>query len=51
MPIPKLLEDEESYSLLILNIHQHIDEQKAKNQGKGVVKPFSVTIIDMSDVG
>ena len=50
-PIPKLLEDEESYCLLVSNIRQHINEQKAKNRGKGVVKPFSITIVDTSGVG
>ena len=50
-PIPKLLEDEESYCLLVSNIHQHINEQKAKNRGKGIVKPFSIMIVDTSGVG
>jgi hypothetical protein len=45
-PVAKLLEDEESYKLLIKNIFDHIDEQKAKNRGKGKVKPFTIQIVD-----
>jgi hypothetical protein len=46
--IPKLLEDDNSFKMLLNNVTQYIDEQKAKKNGKGVVKPFSITIIDTS---
>jgi hypothetical protein len=49
-PIAKLLEDEEAFQNLINNVWQYIDEQKAKNKGKGKVKPFSIQIVDTSDV-
>jgi hypothetical protein len=48
-PIAVLLEDEESFKMLISAIWSHIDEQKAKNRGKGKVKPFSITLTDMSN--
>ena len=48
-PIAKLLEDEEAFRILINNIWQYIDEQKAKNKGKGKVKPFSIQVVDMAD--
>jgi len=48
-PIAKLLEDEEAFGNLINNIWQYIDEQKAKNKGKGKVKPFCIQIVDMAD--
>jgi hypothetical protein len=47
-PTAKLLEDEEAFRNLINNIWQYIDEQKAKNKGKGKVKPFCIQVVDMS---
>jgi hypothetical protein len=48
-PTTKLLEDEEAFRNLINNIWQYIDEQKAKNKGKGKVKPFCIQVVDMSE--
>ena len=48
-PIAKLLEDEEAFGNLINNIWQYIEEQKAKNKGKGKVKPFCIQVVDMAD--
>jgi hypothetical protein len=45
-PVAKLLEDEQSFDKLVENIWAYIDEQKAKNRGKGKVKPFTVQIVD-----
>ena len=47
-PTAKLLEDEEGFKTLIKHVWQYIDEQKAKNKGKGKVKPFTIQILDMS---
>ena len=47
-PIPKLLEDEDSFKALISNVTQYVDEQRAKKKGKGTVKPFSIRIVDTS---
>jgi hypothetical protein len=47
-PTAKLLEDEEAYKTLIKNIFLYIDEQQAKRKGKGVVKPFTIQIVDTS---
>jgi hypothetical protein len=49
-PVAKLLEDKESWETLIQNIFVYIDEQKAKNCGRGHVKPFSIQIVDTSEV-
>ena len=48
-PVPKLLDDEDSYKKLLDNVWAHIDEQKSKNKGKGKVKPFSIQIVDTSE--
>jgi hypothetical protein len=47
-PIPKLLEDTEAWEKLVDDVEEYIKSSKAKNRGKGVVKPFSITIIDTS---
>jgi hypothetical protein len=49
-PVAKLLEDKESWQTLIQNIFAYIDEQKAKNRGRGQVKPFSIQIVDTAEV-
>jgi hypothetical protein len=48
-PVAKLLEDEDSFKTLLENVWAHIDEQKAKNRGKGKVKPFTIQIVDTSE--
>jgi hypothetical protein len=48
-PTAKLLEDEEAFRNLINNVWQYIDEQKAKNKGKGKVKPFTIQIVDTTE--
>jgi hypothetical protein len=47
-PVAKLLEDDEAFGILIGNVWAHVDEQKAKNRGKGIVKPFTISIADTS---
>ncbi|KAF8229465.1 hypothetical protein L208DRAFT_1424146 [Tricholoma matsutake] len=47
-PVPKLLEDAEAWEKLVHDVEEYIKSSKAKNQGKGIVKPFSITIIDTS---
>jgi hypothetical protein len=47
-PVPKMLEDEESWEILLDDVSDYIDACKSKNRGKGVVKPFTVLLIDMS---
>ena len=50
-PLPKLLEDEESYSTMIEDIGDYMALCRAKNRGKGVVKPFHIQIVDTSSDG
>lgn len=47
-PLPKLLEDDVSYTGMIDEIEDFRSTCRAKNRGKGVVKPFSVQIVDTS---
>jgi hypothetical protein len=47
-PIPKLLEDNKSWKKLVESVEAHIKTSRDKNKGKGVIKPFSIQIIDMS---
>ncbi|KAJ6503538.1 hypothetical protein C8R45DRAFT_1091311 [Mycena sanguinolenta] len=47
-PVPKLLEDEEGWEKLIKDVESYIKDCKAKNKGKGVVKPFTITLVDTS---
>jgi hypothetical protein len=47
-PIPKLLEDKKSWKKLVESVKAHIKTSRDKNKGKGVVKPFSIQIIDTS---
>ncbi|KAJ7202719.1 hypothetical protein C8J57DRAFT_1735619 [Mycena rebaudengoi] len=49
-PLPKLLEDDESWEVLIADVRQHIKTAKGKNRGKGEVAPFSIFLIDTSKV-
>ncbi|KAJ8579516.1 hypothetical protein M405DRAFT_754395, partial [Rhizopogon salebrosus TDB-379] len=50
-PIPKLLEDTESWEALKDDVAEYISGSKAKNKGRGVVKPFVMMIIDTSLTG
>lgn len=47
-PVPKMLEDEESWEILLDDVLDYIVSCKSKNHGKGAVKPFIVLLIDMS---
>ncbi|KAH7924317.1 hypothetical protein BV22DRAFT_1129956 [Leucogyrophana mollusca] len=47
-PVPKLLEDEESWTKLVADVNEYISSSKAKKKGAGVVKAFTVTIFDTS---
>jgi len=47
-PTPKMLEDEESWAALKEDVMEYILASKAKNKGRGTVKPFSIMIIDLS---
>ncbi|KAJ7450496.1 hypothetical protein B0H11DRAFT_1877432 [Mycena galericulata] len=47
-PTPKLLEDEEGWENLVKDVENYISTCKAKNKGKGVVKPFTINLIDTS---
>jgi hypothetical protein len=49
-PVPKLLEDERAWKKLVKGAGEYIAECKAKKKGKGVVKAFSIRIIDTSGV-
>lgn len=50
-PVPKLLEDDESYEGMMNDIEEYIRGQKQKNKGSGQVKPFCIRIIDTSGPG
>lgn len=47
-PTPKLLEDEEDFAALLTNVWEYMEGCKAKNCGKGIVKPFSIILSDTS---
>jgi hypothetical protein len=47
-PIPKMLEDEESWEILLDDVSDYIVACKSKNRGKGIVKAFTVILVDMS---
>ncbi|KJA17557.1 hypothetical protein HYPSUDRAFT_206148 [Hypholoma sublateritium FD-334 SS-4] len=44
-PVPKLLEDERSWTKLLEDVHAFTVTCKGKN-GKGAIKPFHITIVD-----
>lgn len=48
-PVPKLLEDEDSYEAMMDDVDEFIATCKAKKRGKGDVKPFCIRIIDTSE--
>ena len=50
-PIPKLLEDEEAWEKLVDDVSDYITTSKRKKGGKGVVKTFSIAIVDTSGPG
>ena len=43
-----MLEDEESWEILLDDVSNYIMACKSKNRGKGVVKAFAIILIDMS---
>ena len=45
-PILKMLEDEESWEILLNDVSDYITACKSKNHGKGVVKAFTVFLVD-----
>lgn len=50
-PVPKLLEDEDDWVRLIADVGEYIRTSKAKNKGHGIVKSFTITIVDTSSGG
>jgi hypothetical protein len=46
-PIPKMLDDKESWEILLDDVSDYIEACKSKNRGKGMVKPFTVLLVDM----
>ena len=44
--ILKMLEDEESWEILLNDVSDYITACKSKNHGKGVVKAFTVFLVD-----
>ncbi|KAJ7816243.1 hypothetical protein B0H13DRAFT_1923719 [Mycena leptocephala] len=49
-PTPKLLEDDDSWDVLVADVQQYIKSSQGRNRGKGQVKPFSILIIDMDEL-
>ncbi|KAJ6628149.1 hypothetical protein B0H10DRAFT_2277329 [Mycena sp. CBHHK59/15] len=47
-PTPKLLEDNKAWDSLIMDVEQYIGSCKAKNRGTGSVKPFHISLVDVS---
>lgn len=47
-PIPKILDDDDAWDTLISDVRQHIKAAQESNRGKGVLKPFSIQIVDLS---
>ena len=50
-PVPKLLEDQEDWDSLVDCVRHHRSLCLERKGGKGVIKPFSVKIIDTSESG
>jgi hypothetical protein len=46
-PTPKILDGPEAFTKLIKEIQGHIGKQKSKNKGKGVVKSWSIHLMDL----
>ncbi|KAJ6615208.1 hypothetical protein B0H10DRAFT_2435553 [Mycena sp. CBHHK59/15] len=47
-PTPKLLKDDRAWDSLIMDVKQYIASSKAKNRGTGSVKPFHISLVDVS---
>jgi hypothetical protein len=45
--MPKILDNEASFEKLIKEADEYVQEQKAKNRGKGVVKAWSIHLVDL----
>ncbi|KAF9067393.1 hypothetical protein BDP27DRAFT_1422950 [Rhodocollybia butyracea] len=50
-PVPKLVNNEDRYERMLESVDDHIQESKSKKKGKGVVKPFTVRIVNTSSPG
>lgn len=49
-PVPKLLETSEAYERMMDDIDDYRTACKEKNRGRGKVKPFTIRIVDTSEV-
>lgn len=47
-PVPKLLEDEKSWEKLVTSVEAHVAASLGNKKGKGVIKPFTIRIVDTS---
>jgi hypothetical protein len=47
-PVPKLLEDDDDWKKLLVDVEEYRSACIAKCKGKGVVKPFVIVLVDMS---
>ncbi|KAJ6575789.1 hypothetical protein B0H10DRAFT_2443962 [Mycena sp. CBHHK59/15] len=47
-PTPKLLEDDKAWDSLIMDVKQYIASCKVKNRGTGSMKPFHISLVDVS---
>lgn len=48
-PLPKLLQNDEDYEAMLVEIEEFIAKCESANKGKGQVKPFSICIVDTSE--
>lgn len=47
-PVPKLLEDNEDWEKLLVDVEEYCTACIAKCKGKGMVKQFVIVLVDMS---
>jgi hypothetical protein len=47
-PLPKLLNDEKTWAMLIRNAYSWVEGECKKKNGKGVAKPWTIGIIDLT---
>ncbi|KAJ6568999.1 hypothetical protein B0H19DRAFT_1065782 [Mycena capillaripes] len=47
-PLPKILDDDDAWEVLVGDVRQYIKASLASNRGKGQLKPFNIQIVDLS---
>ena len=47
-PLPKILDSDSTYEKMLEKIEDHVEHMKSRNKGKGIVKAFSIRLVDTS---